>query len=242
MPTLMTSAAFQQLRTARDQMTIPEGAPGKPSNIFVPWAGKRLLSEGRGLYYVGIATAAECEYGEQTFEARIAATEDFCTKLDRGGSPYWQFMNRLTKELLGGPYNRTQHAWGWSNLLKIAGSTGSPSAWGPSLINGQRDACIVALREELAGLRDSLVVVTSNESYGILHEVVAEESRWDKVERPGCTYLLHDPASGNAFVHCYHPRYMRPNGLDEPAGAETLDFARRVLPPFPPASTARPSR
>lgn len=241
MPTLMTPATFQLLRAARDRMAVAEDDPGTPSNIFVPWAGERLRSEGRGLYYVGIATAAEWAYGEQTFEARLASTEEFCTKLDRGGSPYWQFMNRLTTGLLGGPYDRSQHAWGWSNLLKIAGSDGSPAKWGNALIDGQKDACIAALREELAGLRDSLVVVTSNSGYGILHEVVGEESRWDTAERPGCTYLLHDPETGNAFVHCYHPRYMRPRGLDGPAAAEALDFARRVLPPFQIAGTARVS-
>lgn len=185
MPTLMTPATFQLLRTARDQMNIPENAPGRPSNIFVPWAGKRVLSEGRGLYYVGIALDAECAYGEQTFDARLAGTENFCRTPDRGHSPYWRFMNRLTTELVGGPYDRTQDGWGWSNLLKIAGSTGSPSEWGRTLIDDQRDACIVALCEEFVRLRDSLVVVTSNDSHGILHKVLPEESQWDTAKRPG---------------------------------------------------------
>lgn len=233
MPTLMTRTTFELLRNVSDRMNVHQDAPVQPSNIFVPWAGDHLVSEGRGLYYVGIATDAEDNYGKQTFEARLSATEQFCAKPTRGRSPYWQFMNRLTASLLGGRYDRTQYAWGWSNLLKIAGCAGSPGKWGSPLIDSQKDACIISLREEVARLRQSLIVITSSDTYGILHEAAADESRWDTVKRPGCTYLLYDARTGNAFVHCYHPRYMRQNGHYEQAVAETLDYARQMLPPFP---------
>src|SRR5215472_4578998 len=103
MHALMTRTTFELLRNVRDRMKAHRDAPVKPSYIFVPWAGERLVSEGRGLYYVGIATDAEDAYGKQTFEARLSATERFCAKPSRGHSPYWQFMNRLTTSLLGGP-------------------------------------------------------------------------------------------------------------------------------------------
>ena len=235
MPTFMTEHTFARLKESRDAMsTIPDG-PSAPSNIFVPWAGERLVSEGRGVYFVGMAVAAEPADGDQDFATRLKATEAWCRDPKRPGSPYWQFINRITSALLGGAYDQTQHAWGWSNLLKIAGKEGSPSDWGRDLVPAQRDAGVDALREEISALRDSLVIITSGQEFGVIYSVLPKLKNWDTVNRPGCTYFLHDPDSGNAIVHSYHPKYMQMKRHFDSAVEETIYFAKTKLKPFPSA-------
>ena len=59
---------------------------GRYWNIFVPWAGERLIAKSPGIYYVGID--AEDADGEQSLEACLRATEDFCRHRTRGYSPF----------------------------------------------------------------------------------------------------------------------------------------------------------
>jgi hypothetical protein len=80
----MTSATFDELSRVRTVMTDSMAERNEPSNIFVPWAGSELLDSKRGIYYIGIATDAEYADGEQTYEARLAATESFCARPGRG--------------------------------------------------------------------------------------------------------------------------------------------------------------
>lgn len=177
MPTLMTKPTFDMLTAVwLDLAAHTDSERIGPSNIFVPWAGEKLLTRSRGLYYVGIAINAEIADGAQSFEAGLQSTEAFCRELSLGHTPFWSFLNELTLKILGRSYNKSQDLWGWSNLLKIAGTAGSPRAWPLGLIERQLPACITALKEEIAQLRDSLIVVASSDDYGILPQVVAEES------------------------------------------------------------------
>lgn len=234
MPTFMTQPTFDTLALARKQIAkkTPGGTVG-PSYIFVPWAGEHLKRTGQGIYYVGIATDSE-EAGtdEPTFAVNLSGTEKFCHQPTRGGSPYWQFLNRLTFELLGGPYDRTQHLWGWSNLLKIAGTKGPPGNWPAALIAMQREACLAAFREEISKLRNSLIVVTSENEYGILLDVAGSRELWNTTPRESQIFFRHDPVTGNTFVHAYHPKYMRQRNFFEAAVADTIRVARETLPTF----------
>jgi hypothetical protein len=233
MPTFMSRSTFDTLATVWRQLAAKPIAAGiGPSNIFVPWAGERLIAKSRGIYYVGIATDAESADGEQTLETYVRATEDFCQHPTRGHSPFWRFLDRLTRELLGGPYDQTQEQWGWSNLLKVAGTTGEPAVWPAALIEGQRAACITAFQEEIARLRDSLIVVASGNEYGILYKTVVEESRWDKHPRESRTYWFCDRIAGNTYVHCYHPKYMSTQRFLETAVIDIVRLARETLPSF----------
>src|SRR5450759_3884612 len=144
MPTFMSRSTFDTLATVWQQLaTKPVAAEIGPSNIFVPWAGEQLIAKSRGIYYCGIATDAEAADKEQSLEACLRSTEDFCRHPTRGHAPFWRFLDRLTRELLGGPYDQTQERWGRSNLLKVAGTAGEPGGWPPALIEGQRAACIM---------------------------------------------------------------------------------------------------
>jgi hypothetical protein len=233
MPTFMTQPTFDVLTTARRHLTAKSFPTGvRPSYIFVPWAGEQLIAKSRGIYYVGIATDAEHSDGEGSFDGNVRGTEKFCRQPTRGYSPFWRFMDRLTRELLGGPYDRTQERWGWSNLMKVAGSKGAPGEWPAEFVDVQRKACIAALRQEITRLQESLIVVTSAHHYGILYEAIAQERLWDKQHRPGHTYWLHDPLAKNTYVHCYHPNYMSRKHYFEPAAQEVVQLARETLPPF----------
>jgi hypothetical protein len=62
-PTFMSETTFAQLsdaqqRLARDMPNRPDLHGRQPSSVFVPWAGSSLSAH-RGIYYVGIAVAAE---------------------------------------------------------------------------------------------------------------------------------------------------------------------------------------
>ena len=131
----MSEATFERLsdvqqRLAPDMLTRPDLRGLQPSNVFVPWAGSNLSAQ-RGIYYAGIAVAAEAPREGQTFQGELTSTEDFCGhgRHGRDHTPFWRFLDRLTRLLLGGAYHETSDRWGWSNLLKIAGSEGPPSAW-----------------------------------------------------------------------------------------------------------------
>jgi hypothetical protein len=234
MPTFMTHSIFRSLAIVRQKLAKEtlQGAIG-PSHIFVPWAGERLISTGRGIYYVGIATNAE-EAGtdEPEFEATVSGTERYCRSPKHGHTPYWRFLDRLTREMLGGPFDRTQDRWGWSNLLKVAGTQGSPNSWPPTLISGQRDVCVAAFREEVVRLKQSLIVVTSEKDYGILHEVAGDRELWDTTPRKSQIYFRHDSVSGTLFVHTHHPNYLQRKVFFDDAVADTILVARKVLAPF----------
>ena len=230
MPTFMTHPTFAILTDVRRQL-VAEGDVAA-SYIFVPWAGEQLMATERGIYYVGIATNAEDAGGEPSFEAGLRSTENFCRHPTLGNTPFWRFLDRLSRAILNDTYSRTQQRWGWSNLLKVAGTFGPPDHWPVALIDRQRAACIVALQEEIARLRDSLIVITSRNEYGILYDTVAEEARWDKKPRKSKTHVLHDPVTGNTFVRCYHPNYMVQKAFFEAAVTDVVQLARETLPPF----------
>jgi hypothetical protein len=233
MPTFMSRSTFDTLANVWHQLSAkPIEADIGPSNIFVPWAGEQLIAKSRGIYYVGIASDSEAVDGEQSFEARLLATEDFYRHPTRGYSPFWRFLDRLTREILGGPYDQTQEWWGWSNLLKVAGTVREPQYWPAVLIETQQAACIIAFQEEIARLRDSLIVVTSGNDYGILYKAVAEESRWDKQPSESKTYWFHDRIAGNTYINCYHPKYMSTQGFFEAALTEIVRLAHETLPSF----------
>jgi hypothetical protein len=237
MPTLMTRPTFDLLVDVRRQLAGGVGPPPPsidPSYIFVPWAGQQLIAKGRGIYYVGIATNAEEGGSSQSFEGALTDTEEFCRCPTVGYSPFWRFLDRLTRELLNGPYDQTQEWWGWSNLLKVAGSAGSPDTWPLSFSEKQRPASLSAFQEEIGRLRDSLIVVVSAKDYGILDGSVGERDGWDthviestrgKVE----VRKLRGPM-GNTYLHLPHPNYMRRRGVFDPAVSYVVQNARELRP------------
>ena len=162
MPTLMTRSTFAALAEVKEQLVSKTfGAStddqASPGDIFVPWVGVKLL-EDPGIYMVGIAVDAEASQGRHSFKSCLLATEAFCAsrRHEREHSPFWRFLDTLTRELLGAPYSETTDRWGWSNLLKICWSEGSPDRWPTELVELQREACIAAMREEFTRLRQSL--------------------------------------------------------------------------------------
>ena len=231
MPTLMTTQRFNELNSVRAAFIAETEGNYLPSNVFVPWAGSTMMQTRRGIYFVGIALAAEDAYGEQTFESRQSATERFVQSPDRGNKPFWRFVNQICIGLLAAPYDQTQDKWGWSNLLKIAGNEDSPDKWPRTLKSGQSAACQTALSEELAGLRGALVVILSSDLYGVVTPEITG-LQWDKEDRPGCTYWLEPGKTGNAIVNCYHPNYLQRQKYFDDAVAETIHFSKKVLPPF----------
>ena len=66
MPTFMTKPTFDGLVAIWQQLSSKSTEGMEPSNSFVPWAGESVVAKARGIYYVGIATAAESAYGDHT--------------------------------------------------------------------------------------------------------------------------------------------------------------------------------
>jgi hypothetical protein len=238
-PTFMSETTFAQLsdaqqRLARDMPNRPDLHGRLPSSVFVPWAGSSLTAQ-RGIYFVGIAVDAEAPEEDQTFQGRLTSTEDFCGhgRHGREHAPFWRFLDRLTRPLLGGAYHETLDRWGWSNLLKIAGSAGSPSHWPAMLAEYQLEACVSSLREEFAHIQQSLVFIASCEEYGILRRILPSEEHWNKeFEATSGLWWIDDPPSRNLYVHSYHPKFLQLQRRFEMAVADSVELARRVLPPF----------
>lgn len=238
MPTLMTRPSFERLAQVRTQLIDQGFAPATPgragvAGLFLPWAGRRLAEAG-GIYWVGAAT--EGDYGaerQQSFEACHERAARLC---DRGPhacahTPLWLFLDGLTRELLGGSYDSTAERWGWSNLLKIGWSAGTPEGWPAELIERQQAACAAALREELAALRGSLVFVGSQDDFGILGEALGGMPDWhgEQDEAAGI-WWFRDEASGNLIVHGCHPSAARQGHFSEAALERTVLLARNLLP------------
>ena len=123
MPTFMTQSTFAALTDVWRQL-VAGGVP--TSYVAVPWAGEQLVASGRGIYQIGIAPNAEQGSGEPSFQADLRNTEEFCRDPRHGNTPFWRFLDRLSQALLHDTYRRTQHRWGWSNLLKMAGICALP--------------------------------------------------------------------------------------------------------------------
>jgi hypothetical protein len=240
MPTFMTRPTFERLAQSRAQLLDQGFAPATPeragvAGVFLPWAGPRLAEAG-GIYWVGAAT--EGVYGaegEQSFEACHERAARLC---DRGSharahTPLWLFLDGLTRALLGGSYDATTDRWGWSNLLKIGWSEGTPEGWPSGLVERQQAACAAALREEVAQLRRSLVFVGSLDDFGILGEALGGSPAWhgDHDEATGL-WWFRDEASGNLFVHGCHPSAARRGQFSEAALDRTVLLARNLLPRF----------
>jgi hypothetical protein len=228
MPTLMSRPTFDLLFEARTQLST-ELAEREIGPIMVPWAGEQLVAEGRGVYYVGIATDKEDAPTEQSFEQNLRDTETFVQHPTLGRTPFWRLVDRVSRELLGETYSQTQRLWGWSNLLKIAGTSGPPGAWPQKLIEGQRPACVSAFREEIRRLNNSLILVTSANEYGILHDSVAAGGRWVKRGENG-PHVLSDSVSGNTYVQCNHPNYLAQKRTFAVVIDEVILAARETLP------------
>jgi hypothetical protein len=189
----------------------------------------------RGIYYVGIAINQEDAKPVQTFDALYSETENFCGHGKHGSenSPYWRYLDALTRPLLGGAYHETVDRWGWSNLLKIAGNKGDPGEWPTVMKEQQRGACSIALKEEVDHLKDSLILITSDDEFGILHSFLPAQNYWCKEFNNDARFLwLRDPKTGNLYVHSYHPNFMRRKGFFDIAAARTIELARRELPPL----------
>jgi hypothetical protein len=233
MPTLMSASTFKQLNAVRERLLGKCALESiKPANIFVPWAGSALKTKSRGVYYVGIAVDKEAPEFDQTFGTRLQSTEEFCAGPSRSHAPFWRFLDRITTDLLGGPYNETQRNWGWSNLFKIGSTTQAlPCHWPTPLYHDQRLECVSALKDEIGKLHQSLVVICSSDGYGILSDAVAPESAWNRDKRASGTYTLFDPSRENLFVHCNHPNYMvRSKGMFAAAESDIVTWARQRLP------------
>lgn len=238
MPTLMSRASFDRLAQVRTQLIDQGFAAVTPeragvAGLFLPWAGQRLAEVG-GVYWVG--SASEGDYGaerEQSFEACHERAARLC---DRGPhaqahTPLWLFLDGLTRELLGGPYDRTAAFWGWSNLLKIGWSAGAPENWPAQLVERQQAACAAALREELAAVRGSPVFVGSQDDFGILGEALGGMPDWHGEQGDGTgIWWFRDDASGNLIVHVCHPIAARRSHLSEAALEQTVLLARSLLP------------
>jgi len=241
MPTFMTHPTFDRLAQIRSEL-IGRGFGAATSEragvagLFLPWAGRRLAEARGGIYWVGAAT--EGPYGtegDQTFEACHERAAMLCDRGPhaRAHTPLWLFLDGLTRELLGGPYDATADRWGWSNLLKIGWSTGDPEGWPSELVERQQAVCAVAMREEFARLRQSLVFIGSLDDFGILGEALDGTPAWHK-DSDGATAIwwFRDEASGNLFVHGCQPSAARRGHFSGEALDRTVLLARNLLPRF----------
>jgi hypothetical protein len=224
-----------QVRIQLMDQGFPPATPERAgiAGLFLPWAGRRLAEAG-GIYWVGAAT--EGAYGaesEQSFEACHERAARFCDRGPhaRAHTPLWLFLDGLTRALLGGSYDTTAERWGWSNLLKIGWSEGPSRDWPPELVERQQAACAAALREELAGLRRSLVFVGSLDDFGVLGEALGGIPDWhgEQDEAAGI-WWFRDEASGNLIVHGCHPSVARREHFSEAALERTVMLARNLLP------------
>src|SRR5262249_40905706 len=80
------------------------------AGIFMPWMGQSLLQKRGGVYYVGIGTDGPYGANEpQTFLRRCnySSTVGNGRRHEHSHTPFWRFLDRLTTELLGGPYHLT---------------------------------------------------------------------------------------------------------------------------------------
>lgn len=233
MNTLMTNGIFSQLSLVRRKL-VGRFKRGDIASIFVPWAGPQLKTDG-GIYYVGMAT--DGEFGgdsTRTFSACYEETAKLCNGRphDRSNTPFWRYLNELSINYLGEPYHRTAALWGWSNLLKIGYSRGSPKNWPREIQDRQRVACIASLRAELGGLRRTLVHVVSNNEFGVFQDALRPGVVWEKEYENDGIYWWWDDAAENLYIHGYHPKfvYCRP---EYKQFARTLDLANRFLPRRP---------
>lgn len=239
MGTFMTRQTFDRLAEIRRlliaQLPVTETRSGHPSDIFAPWAGS-LLARNRGIYYVGIALAAECIRGsEQDFEKCVASTLKFISdwQHEKVNTPFWRFFDRLTLQFLGQHFEAVSDRWGWSNLLKIQWSKGSPGTWPPELIELQRDICREALREEFAQLHESLVFIGSAKEFAILWSIVGEQHVWNKEhEEKAGIWWLQENRTGNLFIKAYHPNYAQQQNFAGAVLDVTSELARTHLAAF----------
>jgi hypothetical protein len=242
-PTFMTRDTFTKLVNIRNALGAGPlaGSGGRPAGIFVPWAGARLRDKG-GVYYVGMATDSDYWADDPPdFDLRLDRTQSICTdpNANPGTTPFWQFLDGLTWALLGAPFRNCWDRWGWSNLLKIGWSVGSPDEWHPKLLDEQRDICVTALREELEPLHNSLIVAVSANPFGVLDSSrlfprlvpnwqAKYDDNWDRShEETGC-WSFTDPNSGNLYIHCYHPNYPLNAGEWGSALGYIIHLARRM--------------
>jgi hypothetical protein len=237
--TFMSRPTFENFAALRRELVAEfkpasKAHPG-PSHICVPWAGSRL-AEKRGIYYLGISLAAEIpDYNEPNFDDAIKKTVEFCDnrRHPRANTPFWRFLDKLTVNLLGGPFHETSDRWGWSNLLKISWSNGSPNSWPPKFVRSQRHACQAALREEFEKFRQSLIFIGSYSEFDILWPVMGDQNKWNKNEyKDEGIWWLRDEATGNLYVHGYHPSAAQQGRFLNPMLDATLTLARTHLAPF----------
>jgi hypothetical protein len=238
MPTLMTRPSFERLALLRTQLIdqgFPSATPEQPgvAGLFLPWSGRRLAEAG-GIYWIGAATeGAYGAEGDQSFEACHERAARLCDRGPhaRAHTPLWLFLDGLTRALLGGSYDTTTDRWGWSNLLKIGWSEGTPQGWPPELVERQQAACAAALCEEFAALRRSLIFVGSLDDFGILGEALGGMPSWhgEQDEATGIWWFRDEP-SGNLFVHGCHPSAARRGHFSEAALDRTVLLARNLLP------------
>lgn len=123
-------------------------------------------------------------------------------------SPFW----RVTRQLVGlveGDQAVARDGWesliAWSNLAKIAPAAGgNPSA---KLYASQYEACVAALRQELAELDPGVVLLIAGESW--YHDVMRSLGIGLR-QRPGATYVRHIAKEASRMWLCterpeHHP-------------------------------------
>jgi hypothetical protein len=225
MQSLISDHTFCRLVTIRNALLEHDTTKNDTAGLFVPCAGEQLIKSG-GLYYIGIATRGEFERGEpQDMPSCVDRTRKWLCSGNRheiSGAPFWNYLDKLSCELLGGPYEKTFDRWGWSNLIKI----GSASRYCPSpaMLVAQYEACVNALKEEITQLTKSLVVIVSADDFGFLSKVGLNEP-WEKdCEGDG---LWWKRESGNLFVWAYHPAYARRRLFFDAQLKRSIELARK---------------
>ncbi len=178
-----------------------------PAGIFVPWAGKNLRLTG-GLYYVGIATDGEYNHDvEQSFSCCSKWSEELAQEGGNGRShtPFWRYLNGLTNHLYGKDAALSSDNWGWSNLLKIGRTKGSPKDWPKTLINKQKDVAVFCLKHEFSILEKSIIFIGCSDDYGIL-DIVLDNPEWNmEFKEIGLYYTIN---KSNIYIWGYHPKYV----------------------------------
>jgi len=204
---------FNELCKTREKL-MREFRPDMVSGIHLPWAGNQVLNpveRTNSLYVVGIATAANYPVQSNFDAARAYSEQDWRDHpKERAGSPFWQFVSGLTTFMYDKRHYECADRWGWSNIFKIAynDDVGGPSKWPNPFFDGQREACVVALKHEFNQLSKAAIFIASSDDREMLR-LVLPTAKWDEKYNEDGLHFWDEDNTGNLYIWGYHPKAAR---------------------------------
>lgn len=227
MPALITEELFAELHRVRTHLVARDGKAAI-AGLALPWAGDKLMAEG-GLYCVGAATAGTfgaCE--PQTFDACGARSSNLCNRARRKCSPVFEVLDHLSHGLFGAGYKRFHARWGWSTLVKIGRTSGTPDRWPASHFNTQREVCARSLDSEFGHLRRSLIAIVTSDDFDMLGTVALRLQNSVEFAYDGIRFFWDGPHE-NLYVQGADPNAALAQGFGSGQLQRTVSLARQYL-------------